>query len=57
MKIQIHCIMGNLVPSDFGTLPILETKSQDFSASVAQIWPPNYWGCNSKSLEYLLLER
>lgn len=41
MKIQIHCIMGNLVPSDFGALPILETKSQDFSASVAQIWPPN----------------
>lgn len=57
MKIQIHCIMGDLVPSDFGTLPILETKSQDFSASVAQIWPPNYWGCNSKSLEYPLLER
>lgn len=36
MKIQIHC-MGNVVPSDFDALRILEPKSQDFLGSVAQI--------------------
>lgn len=56
------CIMGNVGSSDFGTWSILDSKSQDVSASAAAILTiffnsvsresPNLWKCSTKLLEH-----
>lgn len=62
---SLGCIFGSVGSSGFGTWSVLETESQDISASVESIliefflnlsleMPSTGWKCNTKLLEYCI---